>query len=298
MNAAPAVSVIIPALNASETLPDLLRALKSQVGMTVPFETIVVDNGSTDRTEEVAKAAGVKVLHQPVRGPSAARNFGLAHAQGEIVVCADADTIPTRRWLVSLWSAFQDAAVIQATGPIFGWQPTTGAERFASVRDIFDCKNTARHPYHPFAHGMNVAVRRTAAREIGGWDETMGSGEDVDFSVRLRKKFGREICFVEPAVMFHKHRGTDEALWKQARWHGAGYALFRRRHPELLPWPAWRNAAVRASLVLLQSSGPVVAVCRATRLISGPRAEFEYYNRRWATHFWSGFFEEERKKSP
>jgi glycosyltransferase involved in cell wall biosynthesis len=298
MSTASAVSVIIPALNASQTLPDLLLALKSQVGMAAPFETIVVDNGSTDRTVEVAKAAGVKVLHQPVRGPSAARNFGLVHAQGEIVVCADADTIPTRRWLASLVSAFTDPATIQATGPIFGWQPTTGAERFASVRDVFDCKNTARHPYHPFAHGMNVGIRRAAALEIDGWDETMGSGEDVDFSVRLRKKFGSEIRFVDQAVMFHKHRATDEALWKQARWHGAGYAMVRNRHPELLPWPTWRNAAVRASLVLLRSSGPMVAVCRATRIISRQRAEFEYYNRQWATHFWSGFFEECRKKSP
>lgn len=296
MSDKPAATVVIPALNASQPLPDLLRALKSQTGMTAPFEIIVVDNGSTDNTVEVAKAAGAKVFHQPVRGPSAARNMGLAAAQTEVVVFADADTVPTRRWLVSLVAPFMDRSVIQTTGPIFGWQPTTGAERFASVRDIFDCKNTARHQYHPFAHGMNVGIRRAAAQDIGGWDETMGSGEDVDFSMRLRKKFGGEIYFAEQAVIFHKHRATDEALWKQARWHGAGYALFRNRHPEVLPWPKWRNAAVRASLMVLQSSGPAVALCRALRIISPQRAEFEYYNRQWARHFWAGFFAEAGKK--
>jgi GT2 family glycosyltransferase len=224
--------------------------------------------------------------------------LGLARAQADIAVCADADTIPTRRWLVSLLSAFTDPDAIQATGPIFGWQPTTGAERFASVRGIFDCESTARHPRHPFAHGMNVAVRRAAALEIGGWDETMGSGEDVDFSVRLRKKFGSTIRYVEQAVIFHKHRSTDEALWKQARWHGAGYALFRRRHPELLPWPVWRNAAIRTFLILFQASAPLIAVGRATRLVSPQRCEFEYYNRHWAKHFWAAFFEECGKKSP
>ena len=166
-----------------------------------------------------------------------------------------------------------------------------------SVRDVFDCKNTAQHPLHPFAHGMNVGVRRAAALEISGWDESMGSGEDVDFSVRLRKKFGSPIRFAEQAVIFHKHRATDEALWRQARWHGAGYALVRKRHPELLPWPRWRNAAVRASLLMLQSSGPVVALSRAARLISAERAEFEYYNRQWAKHFWAAFFAEAGKKS-
>src|ERR1700733_9919155 len=166
MNPAPVASVIIPALNAETTLPDLLTALKAQIGVPAAFEIILVDNGSTDRTTEIARSHQVTVLHQPVRGPSAARNLGLAHAQAEIVACADADTIPTRRWLASLVSAFADPAAIQATGPVFGWQPTTGAERFASVRDIFDCKNTARHPYHPFAHGMNVGIRRSAALEV------------------------------------------------------------------------------------------------------------------------------------
>ena len=73
MNPAPAASVIIPALNAEQTLPDLLAALKAQSGVPGPFEIFVVDNGSTDRTAEIAHARGVTVLHQPVRGPAAAR---------------------------------------------------------------------------------------------------------------------------------------------------------------------------------------------------------------------------------
>jgi glycosyltransferase involved in cell wall biosynthesis len=296
MSPALAASVIIPALNAGNTLPDLLAALKSQSGLSAPFERIVVDNGSTDRTVEIAQAGGVKVLHQPIRGPSAARNLGLAHAQAEIVVCADADTVPTRRWLASLLSAFNDIQVIQATGPVFGWQPATGAERFASARKIFDCEHTARHPRHPFAHGMNLAVRRSAALKIGGWDETMGSGEDVDFSVRLRREFGSSICFVDQAILFHKHRATDEALWKQARWHGTGYALVRQRHPDLLPHPVWRFAAIRASLLMLQAAAPLIALGRAARLFSRQRAEFERYHRRWAKHFWAAFFEEWNKR--
>src|SRR5450432_1039706 len=145
MNPAPVAAVIIPALNAETTLPDLLIALKGQIGLSAPFEIILVDNGSTDRTAEIARSHQVTVLHQPVRGPSAARNLGLAHARAEIVACADADTIPTRRWLASLLSAFSDPQTFLATGPIHGWQPSTGAERFASARKVFDCENTARH---------------------------------------------------------------------------------------------------------------------------------------------------------
>jgi GT2 family glycosyltransferase len=296
MNPAPVASVIIPALNAETTLPDLLIALKGQIGLSAPFEIILIDNGSTDRTAEIARLHQVTVLHQPVRGPSAARNLGLAHARAEIVACADADTIPTRRWLASLLSAFTEIQTIQATGPILGWLPSTGAERFVCARKSYEYEYTAGHPHHPFAHGMNLAVRRAAALEIGGWDETMTSGEDVDFSLRLRKKFGSAIRYVDEAILFHKHRSTDEALWKQARWHGAGYALVQQRHPELLPWAAWRSGMVRASIVTLHMTVPLVALARATRLISEQRAEFERYHRQWTRHFWAAFFEQWRKR--
>ena len=299
MSSTPSASIVIPVLNGEATLGELLLALKAQAGVPGQFEIIVVDNGSTDRTAEIVRAHGARLLHQPVRGPAAARNLGLARARADIVVCTDADTLPTHRWLASLLTAFHCRETIQATGPIHGWRPGTGAERFACARKIFDCENTARHPLHPFAHGMNLAVRRTAALEIGGWDETMTSGEDVDFGIRLRKRFrSSTIAFVDQAILFHKHRRTNDALWQQARWHGAGYALVMRRHPDLIKWAAWRSGVVRLSVLTLQAAAPLVTLCRATRLFSEQRAEFEDYHRRWTRHFWSGFFGQWKKGAP
>ena len=297
MSPACTASVVVPALNAEATLPDLLAALKAQAGVAGPYEIIVVDNGSTDRTADIASSCGVTLLRQPIRGPAAARNMGLSHARAEIIACTDSDTIPTRRWLASLLSAFGYAETIQVTGPILGWQPTTAAERFVSARRVFDPERTAAHPIHPFAHGMNVAVRRSAALEIGGWDQTMTSGEDVDFSIRLRKRFGSDIRFIEQALLFHRHPSTDEALWRQARWHGAGYALVHQRHQDVLPWSVWRSGIIYASLTALHIGAPFVAAARAVRLFSEQRAEFERYHRQWARHFWSAFFEEWKKRA-
>jgi GT2 family glycosyltransferase len=297
MTAAPAASVVIPVFNGEETLGDLLAALKTQAGVPGLFEIIVVDNGSTDRTAEITRAHGALLLHQPVRGPSAARNLGLARAQSDIVLFTDADTVPSRRWLASLLAAFDDPEVVLATGPIYGWQPATGAERFASAHKGFTREQSAEHPLHPFAHGMNVAVRRKAALEIGGWDETMSSGEDVDFSIRLRKQFGAPIRFVDQAVLFHKHRRTDEALWKQARWHGAGHALVHQRHSDLLPWGGWQLIIALPMIGVLHAVAPLVVIGRHLRLCSEERAEFERYHRRWLRHFWSGFLEQWRKRT-
>ena len=147
-----AASVIVPVLNGEATLGNLFAALKNQAGADA-FEIIVVDNGSTDRTMEIARASGATVLQQPIRGPSAARNLGLHHARAEIVVFTDSDTIPSRRWLASLLAAFVDPDVIIATGPILGWKPTTAAERYSSVRSAYSRENSIDHPRHPYAPG-------------------------------------------------------------------------------------------------------------------------------------------------
>ncbi len=291
-----AASVIVPVLNGEATLGDLLAALKNQAGAGV-FEIIVVDNGSTDRTIEIARSCGVTVLHQPIRGPSAARNLGLHHARAEIVVFTDSDTIPSRRWLASLLAIFADPDVIIATGPILGWKPTTAAERYSSARVIFSRKNTAEHPRYPYAAGMNIAVRRKNAIGIGAWDESMTSGEDVDFCCRLRLQFGNKIHFVEEAVLFHQHRCTDEALWRQARWHGAGHALFHNRHSDLFTWTVWHSIMTYLTIGILYLMVPVIAFARTTGLMNAQRAEFERYHRLWTRYFWAGFFEQRKKIS-
>jgi len=293
MSHSPAVSVVIPVLNGEATLGNLLAALKNQAGAGA-FEIVVVDNGSADRTMDIARASGAIVLQQPVRGPSAARNLGLNHVRAEIVVFTDSDTIPSRRWLAALLAAFADPDVIIATGPILGWKPASAAERYSSARASFSRKYTAEHPRHPFAMGMNLAVRHENASAIGGWDESMTSGEDVDFCFRLRLRFGNAIRFVEQAVLFHQHRCSDEALWRQARWYGAGHALVHQRH---LRWTPLHSATVYLTIGLLYLAVPVIALARALRLISAQRFEFEHYHRQWVRHFWFGFFEKWKNRT-
>src|SRR5205807_3112606 len=108
------VSVIVPAQNAQETLPRTLDALAHQE-LDREFEVIVVDDGSLDRTGELARhAAGrVRVLTQPPLGPAAARNLGVAHAGGGALAFCDADVFPTAGWLRAGLTALGEADIVQ-----------------------------------------------------------------------------------------------------------------------------------------------------------------------------------------
>ena len=132
---------------------------------------------------------------------------------------------------------------------------------------------------------------------VRGGDEAMTSGEDVDFCFRLRFRFGNKIHFAEDAFLFHQHRCTDEALWRQALWHGAGHALFHNRHSGSLPWRAWDSVMVWLTIGILYLAVPVIALARTTGLMSAKRAEFERYHRLFTRYFWTGFFELRKKTS-
>lgn len=235
MSDAPLVSVVIPALNAERTIGDTLAALRAQAGVPGPVEIIVADNGSSDGTVGIARAAGATVIHAHERGPSAARNAGIGAARGRVIAHTDSDTVPSRRWLGALVSALDRAGRAVATGPIVGWPASTAAERFVEARGAYTRSVSVDHPVHPYATGMNLAIRADDLRDAGGWDPWMGSGEDIDLCIRLRRR-GVGIAWSQGASLFHRHRSDDAALWRQARWYGSGYAQLHLKHPDLLTW--------------------------------------------------------------
>src|SRR5690242_19491312 len=115
-NTRPRASVIIPAYNAVRTLPATLTALRAQTYPADRLEVIVVDDGSTDATAEVAAAGGARVLRQANAGPAAARNRGAAAASGDFVLFTDADCEPIPTWVERMVAPFADPAVVGVKG--------------------------------------------------------------------------------------------------------------------------------------------------------------------------------------
>jgi len=284
------VAVIIPAYNAAQTLADTLTALARQVGG-VPSETIVVDNGSTDDTMEIARRAGAQVLSESRRGPAAARNRGLFATDAGIIVHLDSDTVPSRRWLSAIVAPFEDSACMLVAGNTQCYPPRTAAERYVAQSGLYDTPRAIGREVFPFAPSLNMAVRREAAARIGGWNVEMLTGEDVDFSHRLITALATRIVYAPDAILYHRTRTDRASLVRQARSYGAGAAHLYRRYPSELRWDRrkafslWKQMSGR---MLARGSTRILAALGRTDAGS---IEFADYHWLWTSNFWRGFFE-------
>jgi glycosyltransferase involved in cell wall biosynthesis len=285
---APSVSVVIPALDSADTVGDTLRALDRQSGASA-LEVIVVDNGSSDGTADVARAFGATVLEEPTPGPSAARNRGLRHARGDIVAHVDADTVPTRQWLEAIVSPFADPGVLLVAGRNISYPPSTAAERYVAASGLIESERAVHRPKFPFSPSMNMAVRRDAALDIGGWSEDLRTGEDVDFSFRLRRARGCAIEYAADAIVLHRNRNDDDALRRQAWTYGEGAASLYRKYPEESAWNARTVAVLAGQLVTRAARPPLLTMARRAGFGSDEELEFARYHWLWTWAFWRGF---------
>jgi len=223
------VSIIIPAYNAERTLDECLRACLAQ---TYPeFEVIVVDDGSTDSTAEIAQAIdGIIYVHQENGGPSKARNAGAAHAKGEIIAYTDSDCIAEPDWIEKLMSMFEDG--VTAVGGTYGI-----ANPESKLAQLVHNEIVYRHGQFEqevdFLGSFNVAYRKKDFDEVGGFDEDfkIASGEDNDLAYRLHDTCGK-LYFTREAVVNHYH---PEKSWPYRRTqmrHGIWRMKIYAKHPK------------------------------------------------------------------
>ncbi len=215
------ISVIIPAYNVEQTLGACLDALIAQA--TPDTEIIVVDDGSTDATRAVAEAKGVRVITQANRGAAAARNTGVQHARGEIVLFLDADSVPDAHWLANLSAPFADAKVVGASGQKKTRQKKLWA-RYVQAEYDYRYDRLAAHRTIDFVDSSTAAYRRDIFLANGGFDPTLLDAEDVEFSFRLAER-GYPLILVRDAIVWHTHpESLSEFLRRKYR-----YALWRAR---------------------------------------------------------------------
>jgi lipopolysaccharide/colanic/teichoic acid biosynthesis glycosyltransferase/glycosyltransferase involved in cell wall biosynthesis len=219
----PHISVVIPAKNAAATLLVCLEALKNQDGFKIwdDYEVIVVDDGSTDSTADIAKKMGAIVISQPNGGPAAARNAGAKMASGELLLFTDADCIPDCNWIAELVRPFDDPKVIGAKG-VYRTNENGWIARFVQAEYAYKYEKMKRQAAIDFIDTYSAAYRRDVFLENGGFDESfpVPSVEDQEFSFRLAGK-GYKLVFQPGAAVFHAHdRNMGEYIRRK---YGIGY---------------------------------------------------------------------------
>jgi glycosyltransferase involved in cell wall biosynthesis len=193
------ISVVVPAFNEERLLGESLAQIKSAAKAFVErqweFELIVCDNNSTDRTAEIARAAGAMVVFEPINQIARARNSGAAAATGDWLIFVDADSHPSAE-------LFADVAETIISGKCLAGGVTIRLdEHYLPAKIITTLWNCVSRIFKLLA-GSFIFVEAVAFRKIGGFSNELFAAEELELSQRL-KKLARETG--KQIVILHRH---------------------------------------------------------------------------------------------
>jgi glycosyltransferase involved in cell wall biosynthesis len=214
------ISVIIPVLNARQYLESCLDSVLAAAARHGNVEIVVVDNGSTDGSYELLQsryATRTKVLQRKSANIGALRNYGARHAAAELLSFIDADCRVDEQFFLELMKVFQNIEC-DATGSSYQlpeachWIEKTWYESHSRAAD----------GYVGYINGCNLAVIREAFENVGGFDETMVTGEDKQLAHKLWAA-GHKVF--ESHAVAAVHLGNPKSMsefLRQQIWHGLG----------------------------------------------------------------------------
>jgi len=261
-DARPEVSVVVCSRDGARTLPVTLAALRCQTIDPGRFEVVVVDDGSSDETAAIARAAGAEVVRlSPSQGLAAARNAGVAAARTPLVAFTDDDCEPTPSWLAEVLEAMSPPGV----DGVGGWvQPACdSAFRRRFLQDVNPLTPLAgdllrsRAPLYRLmlylrgicglaprlqdgaelyaVVGANMTLRRALLDALGGFDPAIRfGGEEEELCMRARRlRPAARLRYAERAVVIHHFPPSPVDGLRRARAYGRGHRQTARRHPEV-----------------------------------------------------------------
>lgn len=250
---APAISVIIPAFNAETTLAEQLTALSRQ-RVSFDWEILVCDNGSTDGTADFVTAWAERLPQLALvdasarRGAGAARNIGAAAARSALLAFCDADDIVSDEWLGEMREALRSHPLVAGANDF----ARLHSHRALEVSRLQDSLITM--PYWPrfkAGGGGNLGVVASVFAEVGGFDESLLTGEDIDLCWRIQLA-GYPIARCETAIAYIRKRRGLVAVWRQAYSYGDGNRVLKAKYASFIE-DYWRR-----------TGGPALAAARRT----------------------------------
>ena len=262
------VSVIVPAYNASATIGRTLDALSRQKCFQ-SFEVIVVDDGSSDNTANIAGSfASVRYVRQDNAGPACARNRGAQLAKGEYLAFTDSDCIPHEDWISTLMEGFSRQQVGVVAGSYGIANPQSWLARCVHREILW--RHSRLMPDFPNAFGSyNFCARKDVFQAVGGFNTAYrhASGEDNDLSYKIRAS-GWRIYFQRKALVDHYHPTRVPQYLKEQFRHGFWRVKMYSDHPRMMGgdgYTFWKDA-LEMPLAACFLGGTVLSACHCVRL--------------------------------
>ncbi len=252
----PEASVVIPMYNAEKSIGKTIKSLLGQNYPKSKYDIIVVDDGSTDGSVEVVKKCkGVKLILQKHAGPAVARNRGVRHSEGGILLFTDADCIASKNWIRNMTEPFKNEKVVAVAGTYKTANSKNVISRFIGYE--IKARHDAMTKQHSidFVGTFSAAYRRKVFLEFGGFDENFqrASGEDTDLSFQISKANGL-IVFKPDAYVYHHHPETLMTMLRKKFWMGYWRVPLYKKHADKLFRHSYTPKTVFVSEVLLAAT--------------------------------------------
>jgi glycosyltransferase involved in cell wall biosynthesis len=238
-------SVIIPSFNEASQVRECIESVMGNKGEGIEYEIIIVDNDSTDGTQDIAKELKVKVVENTEgerKSIAALRNVGAGAAAGSVLVFLDADMVVPNNWLASAKEFFNKGyegamGFVERAPSSAGWVGKTWGERlYLKHTEVTNVD---------FLAGRNIFINRHVFESICGFDEKFKTNEDKDLILRVLDAGYKAILVPRPIVT---HLGCERNLmeflkkefWRQGSTYeftkSRGYSFRTLRNPALSLW--------------------------------------------------------------
>ena len=209
------ISIIIPAYNEEKNIGACLQSISDLDYPKESYEIILVDNGSSDRTIEIAELFNVKIIINTTKNVSGLRNLGAEYAAGDVLAFVDADCIVSPQWLKNASVHINDESLAAwGAPPVIPENSTWVQETWFLIR-----KKEKKVQPVDWLESMNLFVRKIQFINIGGFNESLTTCEDVDFCFRI-KKFGNILSDADICVIHIGEARTIKEFLKKEIWRG------------------------------------------------------------------------------